>query len=84
MKPLYLVLIGLAAILIIFLIYNTQKNRRQSEESVRQAVIATESVQSGPLSSGGSSQVSQVISSLFPYFDTAVTSGLIGGDKPVK
>lgn len=71
-----MVLIGVAVLIIIFLVYNSNKNKKAKEAAAAEALLASQSPQ-GNLPAGGSSQVAQVIGSLFPYFQTAADKGLI-------
>ncbi len=80
MKPLYMVLIGLAVLVIVFLIYRSNKNRQEAARAATEEAIKAQN-QSGSLPLGGSSQVAQIINSLFPYFQTATKEGLIGDKK---
>jgi len=79
MKPLYLVLIGAVVLVVVFLIYRSNKNKQIAAQQAAVAQSVANQSQSGILPEGGSSQVSQVINSLFPYFQTA--TGLIGSNK---
>jgi len=75
-----MVLIGLVILVVVFLIYRSNKNRQDAARAATQAAINAQS-QSGSLAPGGSSQVAQIIGSLFPYFQTATKEGLIGDKK---
>ena len=76
MKPLYLVLIGVVILVVIFLIYRSNQNKKAASQAAAVAAITAQN--QGSLAPGGSSQVAQIIGSLFPYFQTATKEGLIG------
>ncbi len=80
MKPLYWVLIVVVALIVISLLYNANKNKQIAAQAATASALAN---QYGTLNPNGSSQVAQIIGSLFPYFHDATQAGLIGGgDKP--
>lgn len=77
MKPLYWVLIVVVLLLVTFLIYRSNKNKQAAQQEAAIQALASQN-QNSNLYPGGSSQVAQIVSSLFPFFETAATTGLIG------
>lgn len=70
MKPLYIAII-LVVLIIIFLVFKANQNKKQAEAN---ASLANASQNSNYSSFGQSSQVAQIISSLFPFFQTGVAA----------
>lgn len=81
MKPLYWVLIGVVILIVGFFIYKSNQTKKEAQAAAAAAALASANNQPGSLAPGGSSQVAQIIGSLFPYFETSVEGGLIGNKK---
>lgn len=82
MATIYKVLIVIAVLVVLFLLYRSHQNKKAASQAAQEALNSGLNGNSS-LPPGGSSQVSQVIASLFPYFNTAVENDLIGGKKNV-
>lgn len=80
MKPLYVVLIAVVLVIGIVLVYQYNKKKQADAKSATAAALSS-GYPSGILTNGGSSQVAQIIGSLFPYFQTAASTGIIGDGK---
>lgn len=71
MKPLYWVLIIVAVLIVGFLIYNANQKRKAAEAAALAAQLSQTTSSQNP---NGTSNVAQILNSLFPFFNAYTTS----------